>query len=325
MSRTNNNQVGKDLKEAKAIIKRFNQGKQTPDDEKKVSAFAHPGEPDWSKALDRFLKSKQQAKEAQLNLFFENGLMMPFKDDDSAVPKEILRGSLFAPITRGRRKLIQDKVLAQYTNGEIRYSGAQLNQADLDVLLQLIKLLSEFTKSDNVERITDKSGETKYSQIKFMRYGFLKALGRSDGQNSYKALELSLNRLGGRLHVIEDGQGLLNGPILGEFVIMEDGRMAVDINHRFVKLFGDNNFSFIDMDSRLELTGDFTKWLQGFVSTHTGESQYSAEKLKELSGSKQKSVKHWILRQAKPAFEQLKDLRLIKDYSVKGHLFTWVR
>lgn len=309
----------------KALRIRFQYNKQTKEDEKLVGEPL-VGETSWMPQVERFIKSHKKSKETQLDLFFENGLMMPFKDDDSALPKEMLRGSLFAPIRPGRRKLIEDKVLAKYSDGEIRYTGAQLDQSDLDVLLQLIKLLSEFTQTGNIEQIiNEKTGAKIYSRIKFKSYSFLKAIGLTDGYGNYMTLSKKLNRLGGKLQVIQNGQGVFNGAIIGDSALMENGDVAVDINHKFVKLFSGNRFSFLDMESRLQLTGAFTKWLQGFVSTHTGESQYSAEKLKELSGSKQKSVKHWILRQAKPAFEQLKDLDVIKDYRVKGHLFTWVR
>lgn len=325
MSETNNNKNYIDLKEAKAIIRRFNKGKQTSTDEQIVSAFAHPGENDWSKALDRFLKSQQKSKESQLDLFFDNGLMIPFKDENSAIPKQMVRGSLFAPISRGRRKLIQDKLVGEFTGGEIRYSGAQLDQNDLDVLLQLNELLSEFSRTGNVERITNESGRTEYSLIKFTRYSFLKALGRTDGQKNYKSLEYSLDRLKGVLKVKIDGIGKLNGSIIGKTYLLDNGMLAVQINHDYTKLFTGGNFSFIDMTSRLELKGDFTKWLQAFVSTHTGKSHYSADKLIELSGSTMKRPRDFVRLNAVPAFEQLKESGLVKDYSVKKLILTWFR
>jgi hypothetical protein len=325
MSKTNNNKNYIHLKEAKAIIKRFNQGKQTSTDEQVVSTFALPGENDWSKALDRFLKSKQKAKETQLDLFFDNGLMIPFKDDNSAIPKQMLRGSLFAPIRPGRRKLIQDKLVGEFTGGEIRYSGAQLDQNDLDVLLKLNELLSELSQTGNVERVINESGRTEYSLIKFTRYSFLKSLERSVDKKSYKALEYSLDRLTGLLKVKLEGVGKINGGILGKTYLMDDGMMGVQINHDYIKLFADGNFSFIDMASRLELKGPFAKWLQGFISTHSGVSQYSAEKLIELSGSKPSRTRQWMQRQAVPAFEQLQNLGEIKWFTVKEHLFKWER
>lgn len=309
----------------KAILRRFNSNRQTQADEQAVAEFAYAGEPDYRNALERFRKHHEKAKETQLDMFFDNGLMMPFKDDDSAIPKQMLRGSLFAPITRGRRKAITDKPVATFKGGEIRFTGVQLDQGDLDVLLMLTKLLSDFSHSGNVHRVPDEKFNI-YSRVKFTRYSFLKALGRNCNSRGYKWLKESVLRLNsGVIQVVLDGKGMINKSILGASYMTDDGMMAVDMSHEYIKLFTSGNFSFIDTASRLQLTGDFTKWLQGFVSTHKGESQYSAEKLKELSGSKQKSVKHWILRQAKPAFEQLKDLDLIKDYSVKGHLFKWVR
>lgn len=309
----------------KAILKRFNSNRQTQADEQVVAKFANPGEPDYRHALERFRKHHQKAKETQLDLFFENGLMMPFKDDNSAIPKQMLRGSLFAPISRGRRKAIENKLVGEFKGGEIRYSGVQLDQKDLDVLLQLNELLSEFSKTGNVERITNESGKTEYSLIKFTRYSFLKSLKLGDDTKTYKTLERSLDRLKGVLKVKIDGVGKLDGGILGKTYLMDDGMMAVQINHDYIKLFTGDNFSFIDMASRLELTAPFAKWLHGFVSTHTGESGYSADTLIELSKSNPSRIRNWRKNQAIPAFEQLKELGLIKEFSVKGYFFKWVR
>src|SRR5690554_2570902 len=317
----------------KAILKRFNSNRQTQADEQAVAKFANPGEPDYRHALERFRKHHQKTKETQLDMFFENGLMMPFKNDDSAIPKQILRSSMFAPITRGKRKYLNDKLVAESPEGDITYTGAQLDQADLDVLLAIIKLLSEYTNSGNVVKvaqITDENGRLEYSRLICGSKGLLKMIKRSQGKSGRKWLWSSLQRLTGELTLNIDfgdatGDKYFAGQILGKRAKTEDDLLMIDINHDFVWLFGGNNFSFINMGKRFQLTGDFTKWLQGFVSTHTGETRYSAEKLMIKSGSKQKSVKHWILRQAKPAFEQLKDLELINNFSVEGHLFTWFR
>lgn len=309
----------------KEILKRFNTNRQTQADELAVGKFANPGEPDYRQALQRFKQHHEKSKEIQTDMFFEQGLMMPLSDDNSAIPKQMMRGSLFAPITRGRRKAITDKPVATFNGGEIRFTGIQLDQGDLDLLLELNRLLSEFTKTGNVEKITDEKGRIEYTRIKFTSYSLLMKMGKTDSQGNYKRLEQSLDRLGGRLTVVIDGQGKVNGGMIGKAFIADDGMIAVDINHDYTKLFTGNNFAFIDTDKRAEISGDFAKWLQGFVSTHTGESRYSADKLIELSGSKPKRKRDWRTRQAVPAFEQLKELGLIKDFSVKGYFFKWVR
>lgn len=310
----------------KALSTRFKYNKQTSDDEKLVQPFAKAGENSWMPAVQRYGESLKKTKETQLDMFTNQGLMFPLAENDSAIPKQMMRGSLFAPITRGRRKAITDKQVAVFDGGEIRFSGVQLDQGDLDVLLELNALLSEFTASGNVERITNEKGGTEFTRIKFKRYSFLKRMGKTNSSKNYQKLKQSLVRLGGRLSVVIDHKGIIDGGILGNiFIDTEDGMMSVDINHRYTKLFSNNQFSFIDRKMRIELKGDFTKWLQGFVSTHSGRATYSAEKLMELSSCSTKSVRHWILRQAKPAFMQLKESGLIKDYAVKDHLFSWYK
>lgn len=313
-------------KELKLIYSRCMANQPTASDKKLLSPFAKPGENvGWPELFKRYFLYLKKQKEQQMDMFTSKGLMFPFKGDDSAVPKQILRGSLFAPISRGRRKGVEDKLVAVFDGGHIKYTGLQLDQNDLDILMELTKLLSEFSESDNVEKIRDESGNAVYSRIKFTRYSFLKRLGKSDGKKNYENLKKAFTRLGGVITVQLKGKGVMNRAIIGNSFMTEDGMIAVDINHQYTTLFLENNFSYIDTNIRLGLKGDFTKWLQGFVSSHSGASSYSAEKLIELSDSKMNRCRDFIRLTAKPAFEQLELNGVIKKFSLKGHLFNWVR
>lgn len=312
----------------KALYTRFKYNKQTKEDEKLVSPYApHDGSTSWMPAVEQYIKAMKTVKEEQLDLFTNQGLMFHLADDDSAIPKQMLRGSLFAPIKRGRRKYHNNMLVAEFADGNIKYTGAQLDQADLDVLLIIVKLLSSYTTTGNVVKIseiTDENGRVEYSRMFCGSKGLLKMLGRSKGSSNRQWLWSALHRLTGELTITIE-QKTFAGSILGKRAKAKNGLLMIDINQDFVRLFTGNNFTFIDITKRFELKGDFTKWLQCFVSTHTGQSTYSAEKLIKISGCNPKSVRHWILRQAKPAFEQLKRQGAIKNYSANGHLFSWFK
>ena len=342
-------------KDFKAFLNRCKWNKQTSDDEKILNGFINENTTSTSgktfyevaqmyvnhqeKEAKISKQAKKQSKEEQLDMFTNQGLMFPLVESDSAMPKQILRGTMFAPIKRGKRQYLNNKLVAKTKDDDdIIYTGAQLDQADLDVLLAVMQLLSEFTTSKNVTKVVDitndENGKIEYSRLYCSANGLLKMIKRAVGKAGREWLWSSLQRLTGELSIISESKikGSQNkynryyaGQILGKRGKSEDNLLMIDVNHDFVKLFGGNSFSFIDMESRLMLQGDFAKWLHGFVSTHTGQSTYSAEKLMEISSCSTKSVRHWILRQAKPAFEQLKEQGLIKDYSLKGHLFNWYR
>lgn len=311
----------------KALHARFKYNKQTSEDEKLVSPFAK-GNDTWLQAFERYIQHHKKAKDEQLDMFTRQGLMFPLSNDDSVIPKQMMRSSLFTPITRGRRKYINEMEVAKFKNGVVSYTGVQLDQADLDVLLAIVQLLSDFSTSGNVAKIseiTDEKGRVEYSRIKCSSHSLLKLIGRATGRENHKWLWKSLQRLTGELDVVIKGNHFAGG-ILGKRAKEAESReLMIDINQDFVKLFSEGEFSFIDMKVRLELKGDFSKWLQAFISTHTGVSSYSAEKLIELSGQSPSRVRQWVQRQAMPAFEQLKQSGLIKYYNKKGHLFTWKR
>lgn len=319
------NRVDQKVKEAQALIKRFNQGTQTPEDEKLVAPYAF-GKDTWHQAVQRYVDNLKKSKEQQLSMFIDNGLMFGFADDNTAAPVQILRGSLFSPIARGRRKVLTRHPVANFDGGELVYSGVQLDQADLDVMLLLTRLLSDSTSTGNVSKIKDENGRHEYSRIKFSRYSFLKQLKRSTDSKTYRWFEDSLRRLTGELEVNIKHKGKIAGSIIGKRAIDEQtGMMMVDINHDYVKLFGDLGFSFLKLSERLELNSGFSKWLHAFVSTHRGKSTYSAEKLMELSSSKTKRTRDFMRQTATPAFESLANAGTIKWFKLDGHLYHWHR
>ena len=65
----------------------------------------------------------------------------------AGVPNDILRSALFAAIQGKGREYFKHKLLASYDGVQIRYTGEQLDQSDLDVWEQAIPHSIEFSGS----------------------------------------------------------------------------------------------------------------------------------------------------------------------------------
>ena len=95
-------------------------------------------------------------------------------------PNAVLRGALFAAIHKDRQYMRRKELIAAQDGITIRYTGEQLDQADLDVWEQVLHLAR-----------TQALGKRCY----FTAHGFLKALGRSTGKMNHEWLEFALARL----------------------------------------------------------------------------------------------------------------------------------
>ena len=92
----------------------------------------------------------------------------------------MLRSALFAAV-QGKGRVALDRELVAAQQGiEIRFTGWQLNQSDLDVWEQVLHLAR-----------TQALGTECY----FTAHGFLKALGRSTGKRDHEWLKSVFSRL----------------------------------------------------------------------------------------------------------------------------------
>lgn len=328
MSKSNITVLQSRIQEAKSLLSRAKKFQLTSEDHSVLSKWIseHPTiqpESDLHTAhllLDN-LKSKLLQEQDDL---LQTGLMFGLTGDKSSAPNDVLRGSLFAPIRRGRRKALASHMVSSNGKVSMFYSGVQLDQADLDVMLGLTRVLNDATATGNVEHITSE-GRIEWSRVRFTQYSFLKSIHRKTGKLNYKTLQESLQRLTGELR-LADEHGSIAGGILGKrFIREEDGMMVVDINHDYIKLFQNDQFALIEMDIRHKLKGDFARWLYGFVLTHTGTSYRKAETLMELSGMSMARIRDFISKQATPAFQQLVDLSVIEGFTKKGQNYEWTR
>lgn len=197
-----------------------------------------------------------------------------FRDGDSAIPNHLARSSLFAPIQRGRRPMHDNALLATPAGGEIRYSGKQLDMADQDVFLAVMKLAA---------------GQDPRKPVRINRSDFLRMIGRRNGSSDYRWLDESFRRL--TLGTISLHTSRINAHlslIVSWVENSEVGDWEVVIGERILSLFASREYAFIDLEQRMriERNTDLAKWLQAYACTHApGLHRVSVDNLKTWCGN----------------------------------------
>ncbi|MBU9693603.1 hypothetical protein KTF23_27605 [Burkholderia multivorans] len=90
-----------------------------------------------------------------------------------AMPNHIARSSLFAPVARGRKKILKDAVLVSRADAVIKFWGEQLDEAQADVWMQAIH---------------EASNHSLGTPVIVKRARFLRSIGRHVGNYEYKWL-----------------------------------------------------------------------------------------------------------------------------------------
>lgn len=218
-------------------------------------------------------RQDRQAAETPVQLFLPG-----FEEALRALPNGINRSSLFAPIARGRRKVHTGAVLVSRADSVLEYWGEQLDEADADIVLQLM-----------YEARRAPLGEP----VKVNRAAFLRAMGRSTGKHDYEWLHRRFKSLMMSTLIIEarrpDGSRKYRVGQSEAFHILQgfgyDEETEVytfTLDPRWRTLFGSSEYSLIDWDKRMEMGQDMAKALQRLVATSADPIQrYALDYLKD--------------------------------------------
>lgn len=206
-------------------------------------------------------------------------LFLPGMEDFMrAMPNQVARSSLFAPIARGRRKFHQETPLVTRADAVMSYTGEQLDEADADLALQLI-----------FEATPHPLG----APVAINRAAFLRAMGRSTGKHDYEWLHRRMKALTVATLFIEakkpDGSTKYRIGSTKAFHILQDFDYDEDaetytftLDPRWRTLFGNREFALVDWEKRLQLGQDMAKALQRLVATSADPVQrYALDWLKE--------------------------------------------
>ena len=222
-------------------------------------------------------------------------------------PNAVLRAALFAAIQgKGRQYMLRKELIATQDGVTIRYTGGQLDQADLDVWEQVLHLAR-----------TQALGTKCY----FTVHGFLKALGRSTGKHDHTWLGESLARLSATSVEITASRRTYFGSLIDGGVRDEDtGRYVVEINPKLARFYGRTQWTQIDWEQRQRLRGKpLALWLHGFYASHAAPYPLTVAYLHKLSGSQTKQLRYFkknLLR----ALRDLEAAGAIRGFEIRGDL-----
>ena len=222
-------------------------------------------------------------------------------------PNAVLRGALFAAIQGKSRRYMDRKQLIETQDGiTIRYSGGQLDQADLDVWEQTLHLAR-----------TQALGTRCY----FTAYGFLKALGRATGKQNHEWLKSALTRLAGAVVEITADRRTYFGTLIEDGVRDEEtGRYVVEINPKLAAFYGRSQWTQIDWEQRQLLRSKpLALWLHGFYASHAEPFPVTVEYLHKLSGSRNKQLR-FFKRHLTQALTDLQQVGAIRSFEIQDNL-----
>ncbi|MBK1655866.1 plasmid replication initiator TrfA [Allochromatium vinosum] len=203
------------------------------------------------------------------------------------VPNGVLRSALFGAIRRGPRCQITRELISSVDGYEIRYTGARLDQSDLDVwetLLHLARLQALGNRIETTER------------------ALLKSLDRTYGKSGREWLKKVIARLTATAVEFRHSKQTYGGSLVDEFYRDETlGCYVLVLNPQIQKLFAKDDWSQIEWEQRQALRGQpLAQWLHGFYSSHADPYPLKVETLHRLAGSETKLLKNFRheLRQA---------------------------
>jgi hypothetical protein len=225
------------------------------------------------------------------------------------VPNSTLRGALFAAVQGKGRQYLKGELLAVQQGIEIRFTGMQLDQSDLDVWEQALHLARMHPLGTRCD---------------FTANAFLKALGRKTGRSDHEWLKDAFRRLGGCLVEITHNNLTYGGSLL-EFYRDEHTQLyRLEINSKMKALYT-AGWTATDWHQRRTLgRKPLALWLHGFYASHADPFPLKVETLYRLSGSTEKRLRDFK-RRLRAALDDLQATGAITGYEIEGDLVTVYR
>lgn len=230
--------------------------------------------------------------------------LTPWTDDKRAAPNAVFRSALFPALNnKGGRKFLKEQKLYSVGGLEVKFTGEQFDQSDLDVYLEILN----FAK-----------GMPLGQPVTFSAYAMLKALGRCTGKSDHEWLHSVLVRLrGGTVEVLTGQAHYFGGLIEGGFKDKMSKHYEVMLNPNYAVLFGFGLWSAIDIEQRRALKQKSTaKALHAYYSTHTDPGLHRYETLASVIGLENKNSRDVKAKLIK-AHAQLVQIGFLMDYEAK--------
>lgn len=299
----------------------------------RVTALAKEVQDRRAKELEEAqrLATEQANRAAELeiaNLQLPLSLRFDQLDQDSyPLPNSLARGGLFAAVKDGnKRTMLREEAIQTLSNYEVRYTGDQLNQSDLDVLMAL---LTQSRKQPLGDVVTF----TAYSILRRMRWNL-----NSEGYGRLRDSLLRLQRAQVQIKHMRKGKRPISytGSFINNFIEADDrplersadnqvekSHWTLRIDADLSRLFGDEEVTLGLWYFRKKLDGrmPLAQYLMSFFMTHREPIPLSVGKLRELCGSKEKNESNFIYRLEK-ALTKLVKIGFLKSFSIEGAAAT---
>ena len=217
-----------------------------------------------------------------------------------------MRSALFAAVQGKQRRAMQRELLEVQQGTEIRFTGIQLDQSDLDVWEQALHLA----------RL-----QPLGTRCHFVAHSFLKSLGRRTGKSDHEWLKDSIARLAACCVEVKYGRFTYGGSLLEFYRDDETGRYYLEINPKMKAIY-DAGYTLTDWEERAELRGKpLALWLHGYFATHADPFPVKVGTLHRLSGSSNKDI-YSFKQQLKAALADIQAIGAIEGYVIEGELVS---
>ena len=219
------------------------------------------------------------------------------------MPNPALRSALFSAIQSKDRRFLNDEPIAAVNGIEMRFKGEQLNQEDLDVCAQVFHLAR-----------LHPLGDTCHTSA----HGLLKSLGRHIGNSEHIQLYRSLRRLQAHGVEIKAGRYTYFGSLIMKGVKDDlTRRYLIKVNPDLAPLFH-NGWTALDAEQRQTLRGKpLALWLHAFYASHAEPYPYKVETLRDLCGSRDKTLRSYR-QKVRHALAELQKTGAIASWHIDG-------
>ena len=181
-------------------------------------------------------------------------------------PNTFLQSAMFGMVQRGRRKYIEKKKIVSFHNVEVFFTGGELDQGDLDVILHSVHLAAQQSKQNRPNGL-----------VEFSVRGFLKELGKKPGKSGQDWLFNSIRRLCACLVEVRYGENvrqavlsrlrIYGGPLIYDFYHDPmKNRFFLRVNADLGSLL-ELGWASLEWQQRLRLNTSLAKWLHGLYSS----------------------------------------------------------
>jgi hypothetical protein len=223
-------------------------------------------------------------------------------------PNSFIRSALFAAIQSKDRVFLKDMLLASQDGIQVKFTGEQLNQSDLDVW----------------ETIVHQARQHPLGHVcTFTAHSLLKALGLPTGNSQHKQLHETIIRLQAcSVQARHEGREYF-GPLIMQGTKDEETRYYnIELNRNLIRLFGENAWTALDWQQRQGLRKEpLTQALHAFYSSHRKPFALKLATIQAYTGSRNKQPADFK-RKVRTSLGRLVEIGFLASFRIEKDLVT---